>query len=121
VFYALPYMPTTYTIKYEVVVLESVNGKLRPRFIPESRALRIIGTSKMPFGGQTVYRREKKNTYPGVSHPLREDTPLAKWSRDTPDGKFRLSIVADDRETGLKLKSITPVLEHASKDLSTRP
>jgi hypothetical protein len=40
------------------------------------------------------------------------DTPIAKWTRDTTEGKFRLSILAEDSETRLKLKSIVPVLEH---------
>jgi hypothetical protein len=50
---------------------------------------------------------------PGASTLLRVDTPLAKWTRDTPNGQFRLSIMSDDHETRLKLKSIVPVLEHA--------
>jgi hypothetical protein len=51
----------------------------------------------------------------------RDGFPIATSSRDTADGRFRLSIMADDRETRLKLKSITPVLEHAPKPLPSKP
>jgi hypothetical protein len=54
-------------------------------------------------------------TGPGFGTLHRTDIPIAKWTRDTPDGQFRLSIKEEDHETRLKLKSIVPVLEHASK------
>jgi hypothetical protein len=89
-FCALPYEPTTRQI--------------------ENMVLSIVGPSKMPFGGQTVYRSQIIRSF---DEPHRLDTPIAKWTRDSPNGKFRLSIMADDSETRLKLKSIVPVLEHA--------
>jgi hypothetical protein len=92
VFYALPYEPSTRQV--------------------ETLVLPVIGPLKMPFGGQTVYRSQLIQN--GVIvEPHRMDTPIAKWTRDTPDGKFRLSILAEDSETRLKLKSIVPVLERA--------
>ena len=66
----------------------------------------------MPLAGQTIYRGEIKRTWvcrtDGVSR-------LRNGLRDTPDGKFRLSILAEDNETRPELKSIVPVLEHAPK------
>jgi hypothetical protein len=108
VFYALPYSPSTSQDDFIVLL---VNGKKTTGQLWESRRLSTIGTSKLSFGGQTVYRCEMKATHQHV--PLREDIAIGKWSRDTPDGQFRLSIMEEDRETRLKLKSITPVLEHA--------
>jgi hypothetical protein len=64
----------------------------------------------MPLGGRTIYRGEM-NTYFRVL--LRQDIPIARRSRDTPDGQFRLPIREGDHETRLKLKSITRVLENA--------
>jgi hypothetical protein len=78
-----------------------------------------IGSRTVPFGGQTIYRSEMKQISSRVHR--REDIPIAKWTRDTPDGKFRLTITEGDRETRLKLKSIVPVLEHPPKPLPTKP
>jgi hypothetical protein len=97
-FYSLPYLPTTYK--------PLSNGT------PKS----ICGTREMPFGGQTVYRSHMEvHIRPdrGPAPLFRVDMPIAEWSRDTLDGRFRLSIACDDYETRLKLKSIVPVLEHA--------
>lgn len=113
VFYALPYVPTTYYTETDYVeaVMVMNNGiVIRPR-CSKGVTLRAIGWVKVPLGGQTVYRDEMTEITPGVFR--REDTRLATWSRDTADGPFRLSIMAEDRETRLKLKSIVPVLEHA--------
>ena len=118
-FYALPYLPTTY--KHEAIFVSVMWWK---RNVVESRTLKTIGTSNMPFSGQTIYRSEMKEVEdPGAHFParsrlrprtfVREDIPIAKWTRDTPDGQFRLSIMSDDYETRLKLKSIVPVLGHA--------
>jgi hypothetical protein len=74
-------------------------------------SLFIVGTSKMPLGCQTIY--QSLMTGPGFGTLHRTDIPIAQWTRDTPDGKFRLSILTEDNETRLKLKSIIPVLEHA--------
>jgi hypothetical protein len=65
----------------------------------------------MPFGGQTLYRAG--TTQKPSDDRRREDVPIAKWSRDAPGDKLRLSISDEDRETRLKLKSIVPVLENA--------
>jgi hypothetical protein len=91
VFCALPYVPTTRQA--------------------ENMVLPMIGPTKMPLGEQTIYRSRMTGNGFGVLH--RADFPIAKWSRDTPDGKFRLTIKAEDNETRLKLKSIIPVLERA--------
>jgi hypothetical protein len=118
-FYALPYLPTTY--KHEAIFVSVMWWK---RNVLESRTLRTIGTSNMPFSGQTIYRSEMKEVEdPGAHFParsrlrprtfVREDIPIATWSRDAPNGQFRLSIMCDDHETQLKLKSIVPVLERA--------
>jgi hypothetical protein len=111
-FYSLPNVPTTSSIKDQVIVLVNVNGKVTRRHVPQLRTIKTVGTSKMPFGGQTVYRLVVKEA-DDSSVFRREDIPIAKWTRDTPDGKFRLSILAEDNETRLKLKSIVPVLERA--------
>jgi hypothetical protein len=94
VFCALPYEPTTRQL--------------------ENLDVPTIGTSKVPFGGQTVYRSEIIQLRI-FDEARRMDTPLAKWTRDTPNGKFRLLIMAEDSETRVKLKSIVPVLEHAGR------
>ena len=99
IFYALPYVPT------------SCEGQAVSLMAILVRDVSTIGTSKMAFGGQTVYRSAMLFTPQGPS--CREDIPIAKWSRDAPDGRFRLTIMAEDNETRLKLKSIVPVLEHA--------
>jgi hypothetical protein len=106
VFYALPYLPTTYPGLRARSVVETRNGKQTARVIFENVNIIGCGTSKMPFGGHTLYR-------PGFTPGHCQDIPIAKWSRDTPNGKFQLSILAEDSETRLKLKSIVPVLEHA--------
>jgi hypothetical protein len=89
VFYALPYLPSTREV--------------------ENTVLPTIGTSKVPFGGQTIYRSQMN----GFGIERRADIPIAKWTRDTPDGQFRFTMRDEDRLTRLKLKSIRPVLEHA--------
>jgi hypothetical protein len=119
VFYALPLLPTTYQIDRSVLVLETRNGKVVPRRIGEQIRVFTVGKSAMPFGGQTIYRTGTTEKLPGDRR--REDVPIAKWSRDAPGEEFRLSILDDDRETRLKLKSIVPVLQNASRDLSTGP
>ncbi len=113
-FYSLPYVPTTYRRS-----ARNANGNWG---FPgqKSDKVSIIGTREMPFGGQTVYRSHME----GVDRsglPRRVDTPIAKWTRDTADGQFRLSIMVDDRETRLKLKSIIGVLERAPKPLPSKP
>jgi hypothetical protein len=112
VFYALPFMPATCQFDRIVRILGSPKGEVTPRNIVERIHVSIIGTSKMPVGGQTIYCGEM-HTYFNVF--VRHDIPIAKWFRDAPDAKFRLSILAQDNETRLKLKSIVPVLEHAAK------
>jgi hypothetical protein len=112
-FYSLPYMPTAYQAERTVHVIENRNGNLVARPIVQRINLATIGTAKRPFGGQTIYR--SLMTGPGFGTLHRTDIPIAKWTRDTPDGQFRLSIKEEDHETRLKLKSIVPVLEHASK------
>jgi hypothetical protein len=103
-FYSLPYMPSTYRV--EVVDFQA--GQVRHT----ATVLGIIGTSTMPRGSQTLYRGEMKEIVSGIRR--REDAPIAKWTPDTPDGQFHLSIMAGDSETRVQLKSIVPVLEHAS-------
>ncbi len=97
IFYALPYAPT------------SCEGEETSLMAIIRRDISTIGACKMPFGGHTVYRSVMLPSRQGNSY--REDIPIAKWTRDTPDGNFRLSITSDDHETRLKLKSIVPVLE----------
>ncbi len=109
-FYSLPFLPGTYQADNPVhPVLRSFVRQKGDYGFPENRTLGIIGTRKMPFGGQTMYRTEMTRIVLGVRR--REDVPIAKWSRDSPDGNFRLSILAEENETRLKLKSIVPVLE----------
>jgi hypothetical protein len=130
-FYALPYwrsisFPLTVGAYRNELVAMVMSERLGAEWASgrlEWRVLSIIGTSKMPWGALTVYHGDmRKTTSPDAL--LREDTPIAqwsseadfpfdKWSRDTANGKFRLLIMAEDRETRLKLKSIIPVLEHA--------
>jgi hypothetical protein len=112
-FYSLPYMPSTYDVEYQVFKREmSKDGRREVvNAFMASKALGTIGSRPLPSGGQVLYRSEMKVI---ASQALRrEDIPIAKWSRDTPDGQFRLSILEGDRETRLKLKSIIPVLERA--------
>jgi hypothetical protein len=114
-FYSLPYMPSTYDVEYQVFIKEmSKDGRreLVDSFMA-SKALGTVGSQRLDSGGQVVYRSEMKVI---ASQALRrEDTAIAKWSRDHPDGQFRLSIVEGNCETRLKLKSIVPVLEHAGR------
>jgi hypothetical protein len=105
-FAALPYLPITATFNNAQIV--SAKGKRR--FVGPVTIGRI-GTSTMPFGGQTFYRSQMTEKAPGLV--VRDDTPIATLARDTPDGKFRLLILAEDSETRTKLKSIVPVLERA--------
>jgi hypothetical protein len=97
VFYALPYLPSTREV--------------------DNTVLPTIGASKVPYGGQIIYRSQMN----GFGMERRADIPIAKWTRDTPDGAFRLSIGDEDRLSRLKLQSIVPVLESASKKLASRP
>jgi hypothetical protein len=83
-----------------------------------SERVYIVGTWKMPFGGQTIYRSQMRN-FSGME-PYREDIPIATWARNALEDKFQLSIIAKDSETRLKLKSIVPVLEHAPKPLPSK-
>jgi hypothetical protein len=97
VFYALPYLPSTREV--------------------ENTTLPTIGASKVPFGGQVIYRSQMN----GFGIERRADIPIAKWTRDTPDGPFRFTMRDEDRLSRLKLQSIVPVLENASKNLVSRP
>jgi hypothetical protein len=111
-FYSLPYAPTrywTHNVEFEVV---NVHGKAQALGKRSITGLNAIGTSKMPFGGQTFYRSEMKDMNTGVVF-RREDVPIARLTRDDPGSKFQLSIWDDDHETQLKLKSIKPMLEQA--------
>jgi hypothetical protein len=110
VLYALPYLPTTYDLFQSRVVTENRNGVIMDVALVETTKVFTVSKSKMPFAGQTLYR---PGTHQIPAEFRREHIPIAKWTRDTPDGKFRLSIMAEDSETRLKLKSIVPVLEHA--------
>jgi hypothetical protein len=116
-FYALPYLPTTYQTDCVEWFTETMpNGQQIRRGRPTRNNLFTIGTSKMPFGSQSFYHGRMKDTLTtGVRQ--REDVPIGKLSRDTSDGKFRLSVMAEDNETRLKLKSIMPVLETAPKPI----
>ena len=111
-FYSLPYAPTTYWTDNVVVEVLTINGNTQTLLMSRKLNLYTIGTSKMPFGGQTVYRSEMKDMNTGVVF-RRQDMPIAKWSRDAAGDEFRLSILDVDRETRPKLKSIIPVLERA--------
>ncbi len=112
VFYALPRFPATCQFDRIVRIVGNPKGEDTPRNIVERINVPIIGTAKMPVGGQTVYRGDL-HTYFNVF--VRDDIPIAQWSRDTADGQFRLSLMAEDHETRLKLKSIVPVIENRPK------
>jgi hypothetical protein len=101
VFYALPFEPSTYKAENAAHELKTFGA---------------IGTSKVPFGGQTIYQSEMKPI--NIRLHRRDDRPIAKWSREARDGKFQLSITDVDRKTRLELKSIIPVLEQARNPLS---
>jgi hypothetical protein len=119
VFYSLPYLPTTYVRPETKVAVR--NGWWNGRVVVQTlKKVSIIGTREMPFGGQTVYHSQMEAGN-GPPLPRRADTPIAKWTRDTPNAKFRLSIMTEDHETRLKLKSIIPVLEQAPTTLSSKP
>jgi hypothetical protein len=105
-FVALPYLPITATFNHAQII--GAQGKRR--FIGPV-TIGSIGTSKMPFGSQTLYRSQMTEKAPGFV--VRDDTPIATLARDNADGHFRLSILAEDSETRTKLKSIKPVLERA--------
>lgn len=109
--YALPYLPTLYQADcVEWFTETSLDGKTTRRARPTRNNLFTIGPSKMRFGSHTFYRARMKDTLTaGVRR--REDFPIGKWWRDTPDGDFHLSLMVEDDETRLKLKSIVPVLE----------
>jgi hypothetical protein len=118
VFYALPFMPATSQFERIVRILGSPKGEVMPRNLVERTNVSVIGTSQMPVGGQTIYRPEM-HAYFNVL--VRHDISIGKWFRETSDARFRLFITSDDHETRLKLKSIVPVLENASKRLDSRP
>ena len=111
-FYALPNRPAAYHQSATVLEVKSdANGRITTSSVIELRTLSTIGMKPMLAGGQTVYRYEMTATYPGVF--VRNDIPIATWSRDAPGAKFTLSRWCEDGETRLKLKSIIPVLEQA--------
>jgi hypothetical protein len=105
VFYALPYTPSTYKCEVQVAVRRGVDHfrAAVPINVP------TIGTSIVPLDGQTVYQTDRVDN--GKGGFFRRDLRLAYWSRDTPDSNFHFWILAEDRETKLKVKSIVPVLE----------
>jgi hypothetical protein len=112
VFFALPYPSTKSQCRFVAFVnKEDVNGKKANERVWESTTIATIGNSKLPHGGLTIFWSEMTTTPPGAH--LREDIPIAEWTRNTPDGHFRLSITDVDSQTRLKLKSIVPVLERA--------
>jgi len=115
-FYALPHLPSTYQLVETRLVMKNRAGPI----IVDSETVTIFttGKSEMPFGGQTLYRPGRRRL-PDNCRP--EHIPVAIWSRGTPDGKFQLSIMDENRESRLKLKSIVPVLENASKHPVSRP
>jgi hypothetical protein len=107
-FYALPYLPVT--SKHE----RTVNRQVGKKEVPVVVAILFhatIGPSKLPLGSYAIYRSELMAD--GEGGFLRQYIPIAMWSRDTAGGQFRLSLMVDDPETRLKLKSIIPVLESA--------
>jgi hypothetical protein len=106
-FYSLPYLPT----RDKCPVMVTVNGGTMQTRVAVTLDLFSIGTTKMPDGGQTVYRSEMKEILTGIWR--REDIPIADWSREVPYARCRLTLFDDDHETRLKLKSIVPVLERA--------
>lgn len=105
VFYALPYSPSTYKCEVQVAVQRG-DDHFR---LPVPLIVPTIGTSRVPLGGQTVYQTEMVEN--GKGGFFRRDLRLAYSSRDTPDSEFHVWILAEDRETRLKVKSIVPVLE----------
>ncbi|HEV3300392.1 MAG TPA: hypothetical protein VG055_12170 [Planctomycetaceae bacterium] len=114
-FYALPYLPTTYQRVQTRLVTVNRNGLIEDTAIAETVNVFTVGKSKMPFGGQTLYR-------PGIPDTFRpEHIPIAIRTRATPDGDFSLSIMDEDHKTRLRLKSISPVLERAPKPLPSKP
>jgi hypothetical protein len=111
VFYALPHMPITSIVQHTVDTRDKTDKDITYRFVKEGTAS-TVGTSTMPFGGQTIYCPQMvKVGWSGVVR--RYDIPIATWSRDMPTGKVRLSIMDVDSQTRVKLKSIVPVLETA--------
>jgi hypothetical protein len=116
-FYALPYKPSTSAAQQAVVTQDKNDKDTFYRFMKE-RTVSTVGSSLMPFGGLTVYRSEM---FDGDDGLCREDIPIAKWTRDTPSGKFQLSIMDVDSNTRVKLKSIIPVLEQAPQPLPSKP
>jgi hypothetical protein len=112
-FYALPYLPSTHHV-------------VQIRFVTKNRIVLTANISavdklKMQFGSQTFYGLGMTDKSPtkflgiNAAQLWREDISIAQWTRDTSDGTFRLSILTEDNETRLKLKSIVPVLERAFK------
>jgi hypothetical protein len=112
VLYALPYLPTTRDVEKTLLIIETTSaGIVIPHHPKQWQSVSAIGTSKLPFGGQAIYQPEMFTT--GKNVLCREDVQVGSWTRDTPNGKLRLSIMAKDNETRMKLKSIVPVLERA--------
>jgi hypothetical protein len=78
VFYALPSMPATCQLDRIVQILGTPKGQVERInvLIVEPINVSIIGTSKMPVGGQTLYRGEL-HTY--FNTFIRDDIAIAKW------------------------------------------
>jgi hypothetical protein len=116
-FYSLPYVPTKYAIKYvENGEWIDRKGNKQSGSVLKSRRVPIISRREMPLDRQTVYRTEMKEVERPFFHQMdsrRVDTPIAKWWRDAPGDNFQFSIMAENHEIRLRLKSIVPVLEHA--------
>jgi len=113
VFYSLPLLPTTDKVVRTTIVTETTKDGTEYTFLVETINVGTVGTSKVPYGGQTLYGGRMMEVEAGVRR--RTDIPLATWSRDTPNGRFGLSVMDVDPQTRVKLKSIVPMLEHASK------
>lgn len=108
----MPRTPSTYKCEVQVTVCKPIaGGGTAIVYTTQSINVPTIGPSTIPFGSQTVYRTEMFNN--GKDGFFREDLRLAYWSRDTSEWQFQLWILAEDRETRLKVKSIIPVLERA--------
>jgi hypothetical protein len=111
-FYALPFIPYAYRCSCTALKATfDVNDGFVTSSAVDIKTLSTVGLKPMPADGQTVYRSEMNQLYPGVF--VRNDVPVATWASDAPGVPLRLSRWCDDSETRLKLKSIVPVLEHA--------
>jgi len=118
-FYALPYPPQTRDFDAMVLVGGNVKGAKVVFHVAQRVKIFAVGTEKLFPGAYFIYRcRPVETAQNGIF--CREDTPIAQWDRDTPTGKFQLSIMDVDSQTRVKLKSIVPVLEQAPKPLPSR-